>query len=158
MEFFIAKNKWLVLLFGAVIQIFAGIPAAWGVFQKSVENEYALNQQATSLIFSFTIAAFGVGCILGGALQDKASPRIACIIGGILLAIGFVGSGFLPPKNALALYLVFSVNVGMGCAFLYPSVMSCVQKWYADKKGLATGVVGGAVGLSGIMLATVGRF
>ena len=35
-------------------------------------------------------------------------------------------------------------------------VMSCAQKWYADNKGLATGVIGGAVGLSGAALTALG--
>ena len=48
--------------------------------------------------------------------------------------------------------------MGLGCAFLYPSVMSCAQKWYADRKGLATGVIGGAVGASGAVLTFLGRF
>ena len=36
--------------------------------------------------------------------------------------------------------------------------MGCAQKWYAGKKGLATGVIGGAVGLSGAALTLLVRF
>lgn len=157
MESFLSKHKWLVLCAGALIQLFAGIPAAWGVFQKAVEENYRLDSNAVSMVFSFTIAAFGIGCILGGILQDKSSPRVACIIGGVLLGGGFIAAALVPGEKALWLYLSFSLNVGLGCAFLYPAVMSCVQKWYADKKGLATGVVGGAVGLSGAVLTVTGR-
>ena len=32
------------------------------------------------------------------------------------------------------------------------------RKWYADRKGLATGVIGGAVGASGAVLTFLGRF
>ena len=46
----------------------------------------------------------------------------------------------------------FSIPAGLGTAFLYPSIQSCAQKWYAGRKGLATGVIGGAVGLSGAFL------
>jgi OFA family oxalate/formate antiporter-like MFS transporter len=49
-------------------------------------------------------------------------------------------------------WLGFSLPAGLGCAFLYPSIQSCAQKWYAQRKGLATGVIGGAVGLSGAFL------
>ena len=70
----------------------------------------------------------------------------------VLLAAGFCGAGFIPGENPWFFYGVFSVPVGLGCAFLYPSVMSCAQKWYADRKGLATGVIGGAVGASGAVL------
>ena len=47
---------------------------------------------------------------------------------------------------------MFSIPAGLGTAFLYPSIQSCAQKWYAGRKGLATGVIGGAVGLSGAFL------
>ena len=54
-------------------------------------------------------------------------------------------AGWLVPAGVpWVFYLAFSVPVGLGCAFLYPSVASCAQKWYAEKKGLATGVIGGA--------------
>ena len=44
-------------------------------------------------------------------------------------------AGWLVPAGIpWAFYLAFSVPVGLGCAFLYPSVMSCAQKWYAEKK------------------------
>lgn len=158
MQKWLAKCPWMVLVAGAVIQLFAGIPAAWGVFQQSVEKEYRLSSGDTSLIFAFTITAFGIGCILGGLLQDKSTPRIACMLGGVLIGAGFVGAGLVPGENALWLYLTFSLGVGFGCAFLYPAVMSCCQKWYADKKGLATGVVGVSVGLSGAVLTVSGRW
>lgn len=101
---------------------------------------------------------FGIGCILGGLLQDKKGPRTAGLAGAVLLAAGFCGAGFIPGENPWFFYGVFSMPVGLGCAFLYPSVMSCAQKWYADRKGLATGVIGGAVGASGAVLTFLGRF
>ena len=46
---------------------------------------------------------------------------------------------------------------GAGHGVLYPSIQSCAQKWYAGRKGLATGVIGGAVGLSGAFLTVFVR-
>ena len=63
----------------------------------------------------------------------------------------------LPPGSAEAFFLAFSIPAGLGTAFLYPSIQSCAQKWYADRKGLATGVIGGAVGLSGAFLTVFVR-
>ena len=143
---------------GAAIQILTGVPAAWGVFQRSVCEEYGFAPEGSAMIFSLTICFFGIGCVVGGYLQDKKGPRIAGFAGTLLLSAGFVAAAFVPKEQLWAFYAAFSVPVGLGCAFLYPAVMSCAQKWFDDKKGLATGIIGGAVGLSGAALTFFGRF
>ena len=147
MQAFLKKYPWSILAAGAAIQILTGVPSAWGVFLQAVCETSELAEADAAMYFSFVICFFGIGCILGGLLQDKAGPRAAGLSGAALLGGGFCMAGWLVPAGVpWVFYLAFSVPVGLGCAFLYPSVMSCAQKWYAEKKGLATGVIGGAVG------------
>jgi OFA family oxalate/formate antiporter-like MFS transporter len=148
----VQKHPWLILVAGAAIQILTGIPSAWGVFQKPLMEEYAFSEAEAGFAFSILIAAFGIGCVLGGFLQDKRGPRTAALCGTALLCAGFVSAAFFPRRAIWMFYAGFSLPVGLGCAFLYPSIQSCAQKWYAQRKGLATGVIGGAVGLSGAFL------
>ena len=150
-------RPWAILAAGAAIQILTGLPAAWGVFQQPVMEEYGLSEQGAGYAFGILIAAFGVGCVLGGFLQDRHGPRCAGLWGTALLCGGFFAAGLLPPGSAEAFFLAFSIPAGLGTAFLYPSIQSCAQKWYADRKGLATGVIGGAVGLSGAFLTVFVR-
>lgn len=154
---FAAKHPWTILAAGAAIQVLTGLPAAWGVFQQPVMEEYGLSEQGAGYAFGILIAAFGVGCVLGGFLQDRHGPRYAGLWGTALLCGGFFAAGLLPPGSAEAFFLAFSIPAGLGTAFLYPSIQSCAQKWYADRKGLATGVIGGAVGLSGAFLTVFVR-
>ena len=154
---FAAKHPWTILAAGAAIQVLTGLPAAWGVFQQPVMEEYGLSEQGAGYAFGILIAAFGVGCVLGGFLQDRHGPRCAGLWGTTLLCGGFFAAGLLPPGSAEAFFLAFSIPAGLGTAFLYPSIQSCAQKWYADRKGLATGVIGGAVGLSGAFLTVFVR-
>ena len=154
---FAAKHPWTILAAGAAIQVLTGLPAAWGVFQQPVMEEYGLSEQGAGYAFGILIAAFGVGCVLGGFLQDRHGPRCAGLWGTALLCGGFFAAGLLPPGSAWAFFLAFSIPAGLGTAFLYPSIQSCAQKWYADRKGLATGVIGGAVGLSGAVLTVFVR-
>lgn len=146
------KNRWLILAAGAAVQILTGIPAAWGVFQKPVMAEYGFSEDVASYAFSVLIAFFGLGCVLGGFFQDTHGPRAAGLAGTAMLCGGFVAAGFLPAEKPALFFLLFSAPAGLGCAFLYPAIMSCAQKWYRDRKGLATGVIGGAVGVSGAFL------
>ena len=149
---FAAKHPWTILAAGAAIQVLTGIPAAWGVFQQPVMDEYGLSEQGAGYAFGILIAAFGVGCVIGGFLQDKHGPRCAGLWGTALLCGGFFAAAMLPGGSAGTFFLAFSIPAGLGTAFLYPSIQSCAQKWYAGRKGLATGVIGGAVGLSGAFL------
>ena len=128
-------RPWAILAAGAAIQVLTGLPAAWGVFQKPVMEEYGLSEQGAGYAFGVLIAAFGVGCVIGG----------------------FFGAAALPAGKGSFFFGVFSIPAGLGTAFLYPSIQSCAQKWYRGRKGLATGVIGGAVGLSGAFLTVFVR-
>ena len=149
---FAAKHPWTILAAGAAIQVLTGIPAAWGVFQQPVMDEFALSEDGAGYAFGILIAAFGVGCVLGGFLQDKKGPRCAALWGTALLCGGFFAAAVLPGAWGGWFFAAFSIPAGLGTAFLYPSIQSCAQKWYRGRKGLATGVIGGAVGLSGAFL------
>ena len=41
---FAAKHPWTILAAGAAIQVLTGLPAAWGVFQQPVMEEYGLSE------------------------------------------------------------------------------------------------------------------
>ena len=89
-------RPWAILAAGAAIQVLTGLPAAWGVFQKPVMEEYGLSEQGAGYAFGVLIAAFGVGCVIGGFLQDKRGPRFAALWGTGLLCGGFFGAAALP--------------------------------------------------------------
>ena len=156
-------RPWAILAAGAAIQILTGLPAAWGVFQQPVMEEYGLSEQGAGLAFGILIAAFGVGCVIGGFLQDRNGPRRAALWGTALLCGGFFAAALLPGAAGGWFWVLFSVPAGLGTAFLYPSIQSCAQKWYKGRKGLATGVIGGGGGgssrsLSGRRCGALARY
>lgn len=138
-----------ILAAGAGVQLLTGIPAAWGVFQKPVMQGYGLSRGQAMLGFAVLVASYGVGCAVGGLLQDRRGPRVEGLWGTALLAGGFLAAALVPPGNAVLFLLAYSLPAGVGSAFLAPAVLACAQKWYQDKKGWATGVAGVAMGLSG---------
>lgn len=138
-----------ILAAGAGVQLLTGIPAAWGVFQKPVMQGYGLSRGQAMLGFAVLVASYGVGCAVGGLLQDRRGPRTAGLWGTALLAGGFLAAALVPPGNAVLFLVAYSLPAGVGSAFLAPAVLACAQKWYQGKKGWATGVAGVAMGLSG---------
>ena len=145
------RGPW-VLAAGAAVQLLAGVPAAWGVFQQPVMRGYGFPRGQATLCFAVLVAGYGVGCTLGGLLQDARGPRAAALAGTALLGGGFLAGALAPWGNAPLFLLAYSLPVGLGSAFLAPAVLACAQKWYAGRKGLATGVAGVSMGLSGAFL------
>ena len=121
-------RPWAILTAGAAIQVLTGLPAAWGVFQRPVMEEYGLSEQGAGYAFGVLIAFFGIGCVIGGFLQDKHGPRFAALWGTGLLCGGFFAASALPAEKGSAFFGVFSIPAGLGTAFLYPSIQSCAQK------------------------------
>ena len=108
----------------------------------------------------FTILVYlSIGpCLAIPRTASTSFQMLVPLIGGVTglqLAYSalFFAAAFLPGWAGWGFFLAFSIPAGLGTAFLYPSIQSCAQKWYAGRKGLATGVIGGAVGLSGAFLA-----
>ena len=70
-----------ILAAGAAAQLLTGIPAAWGVFQQPVMQGYGFSRGQAMLAFAVLVAAYGVGCAVGGLLQDARGPRFAGLCG-----------------------------------------------------------------------------
>ena len=102
----------------------SGLPSLWAVLINSAVTTYKLNFEAAALVFSFTMAAFGIGAVVGGRLQDKIAPRFTASVGSIIATTGMVITSFLPEGSIYFIYLFFGVFVGLGCSFIYPTAMS----------------------------------
>ena len=148
---FAAKHPWTILAAGAAIQVLTGLPAAWGVFQQPVMEEYGLSEQGRVTPLPCLLPPLGWGVCWAVFYRIK-GPALRSIVGHSPALRRFFAAAFLPGWAGWGFFLAFSIPAGLGTAFLYPSIQSCAQKWYAGRKGLATGVIGGAVGLSGAFL------
>ena len=122
------------------------------MFKSVCQGYLRLNKADRAMIFSFVICFFSIGCVLGGLLAEKRPPRIAGISGTLRWEAAFCapdcGSGRSPAVYAFP----SSAPVGLSCAFLYPAVMSCAQKWYADKKAGHRRSSAARVGISSAVL------
>ena len=119
MKQFTARHPWAILAAGAAIQILTGLPAAWGVFQQPVMDEFSLTEDGAGYAFGILIAAFGVGCVIGGALSGLLASRLgrkrSLVAAAVLFFVSAVGSwwpesGILPYGEA-SLPLLVSFNI-----------------------------------------------
>ena len=105
-----------ILAAGAAVQLLTGIPAAWGVFQKPVMAQYGFSRGQAMLSFAILVAGYGIGCAIGGFVQDQHGPRYAALWGTALLGGGSMGAALVPQGNAALFFLVYSIPAGCGAS------------------------------------------
>lgn len=148
-------NRLIPVIAGIAIQLCLGTAYIWGVFQPEVVETLAWSQKEAALTFSILLGVLTFGSMTGGAIQDKLSPRLVLIIGGVILAAGFFFAGFATAENAWILWLTYGVAGGLGMGMTYTTTIAVCQKWFPDKRGLITGIIVSALGFGGLVFTPV---
>lgn len=146
--------RWMYLVIGALALLFAGIIYAWSILKAPLADEFGWTASALSLNFTITMCCFCVGGIVGGTLMKKLGFRIDCIIGAVLSALGFVGASVAGGKIGI-LYVSYGVLSGFGIGMAYNAIISTVNAWFPDKKGLCSGVLMMGFGASALILGSI---
>ncbi len=150
----ITENKimprWLPVLAGVFIQLCLGIAYVWGVFQIRLESEFSWKPSDGTLAFALLLAMLTFGSMFGGVIAQKFSVRAAIIAGGIVMGGGFILASFAG-ETPWILWLGYGVIGGFGSGMAYTNVIAVCQRWFPDKRGLITGIIVAALGMSSVV-------
>ncbi len=147
------KNRWIILASGMLIQLCAGIIYMWSIFRTPVANHLSWETSGATLTSSIMLAAFVFGILLGGRAQDKLGPRKVCIAGSVMISLGMILTAFVPSSAPWLVYLSYGILGGLGVGTVYTTTVSAIQKWFPDKRGLATGLTVCAFGFSLVLFS-----
>lgn len=159
------KNRgWSVTLAGLGINLALGILYTWSIFKQSIKESILagdgmFNWDIASLNDPFAVCCllFTVAMIFAGRIQDKLSPRVTGIIGGILTGAGLIVIS--QSTSLLAWILGFGVLMGVGLGFGYASATPPALKWFpASKTGMIAGIVVAGFGLASVYIAPLSHF
>jgi len=133
-------NRWMYIIIGTFILIFSGLVYAWTTLAAPIQARFPEWSEAQiSLTFTIVMSGFCIGGLLGGILQKKMKPYVVMWISGVLLLLGFLMTSWAQSPGIL--YIGFGVFGGLGSGLSYNIVMSCVSRWFPDKKGLCSGIL-----------------
>ena len=141
----------IVLIFFITAATLQGIQNSFGIFFKSIENEFLLTRAATSAIFSANLFLAGLFAFIGGWALDKYGPRIVIFLMGL-----FTGLGLLTSSQTNApwqLFITYSLLIAMGTGSLYVVQNSTISRWFDRNRGLALGISGSGIGLGAVVMA-----
>ena len=148
----ILSTGWKITLAALGINLVLGVLYSWSVLSKALVGELHWTKTEASLPFTVSAAIFAVMMIFAGKAQDKMGPRYICMLGGLILGLGLIASGFAttPVMMALTFGVIGGVGIGLGYSATTPSSI----KWFEpSKRGLITGIVVAGIGLSPVYMA-----
>ena len=149
--------RWIPLLGGILGSTMCGLLLyAWSVFIKPLTAEFGWSRAEIAMAFSICALVFGLTTFVAGKMSDKYGPRIVVIIGSVILAIGFVLSGFIHTKWQL--YLTYGLISGLGGGLVYLPPIATAPKWWPDRKALATGFAVVGLGLGSFIMAPLATY
>jgi len=150
----VASKRWIVIFAGFLLNLMLGIVYAWSVFVKPLMNEFGWSKTEASLPFSIFLLVFAIMMVPAGRTQDRIGPRKVAMLGGVLLGVGFLLSGFIETiQNPLWLIFSYGVIAGAGCGLGYACPIPVARKWFPERVGLATGLVVMGFGMSALIFA-----
>jgi OFA family oxalate/formate antiporter-like MFS transporter len=149
--------RWVPLVGGVLgSTTCGGLLYAWSVFIKPLNAEYGWGRADIALAFAIACLVFGLTTFPAGRLSDRFGPRIVVLLGGIILGVGFVSSGYIQTKWQL--YLMYGVISGFGGGLIYLPPIATAPKWWPDRKALSTGFSVVGLGLGSFIMAPVATY
>ena len=130
------------------------------ILQESIlAGDGRFNWDIASLNDPFAVCClmFTIAMVFAGRIQDKLSPRITAVIGGVLTGMGLI---VISQTTALFFWILgFGVLTGLGLGFGYASATPPAIKWFpASKTGLIAGLVVAGFGLASVYIAPLANF
>ena len=147
------KRRWVCLLTAAVICVCAGFGYAWSVLQTSIIAGYGWPDSQVSLTYTITVVCSTMAPLLFGGPIWKLGPRRCVMVGAVLFGGGLFCTGLI--QSVWQLYFCYVILSGLGCGFIYPSMMAYVVRLYPDRAGMALGIGTAAYGSGAILWAPV---
>ena len=144
--------RWLMLAVGVFTMLFAGMLYAWSILKAPFSSDLGFGVNDLSFNYTLTISFFCIGGVVTSKLQQIMGERLTIILAAVLAGAGIALSGIAVSESVLVLYLTYALLGGLGIGIAYIAIISTVNSWFPDKKGLSSGALMMGFGLSSLIL------
>ncbi len=121
---------------------------SFGLFLKSLENEFDWGRAVTSSAYSAFLIGYALSGMIAGRLSDRYSPRAVLLISTLLAGSGLALSSITKDINQLRAFMLMS---GLGSGALWSVPTSVVLQWFTGRPraGMALALVtcGSGIGM-----------
>lgn len=150
-------HGWFVVA-GAFAVTFVGFGSAYSFssFVGSLQADFAASRGSVSLTFSLAgFLYFGLG-IVSGPLADRWGSRRLAVLGMLLTGMGLALAS--AARSITEVYVAYGLGVGLGVGCSYVPVVGAVQRWFARRRGLASGLAVSGIGVGTLVVPPLASF
>lgn len=133
--------RWLYLVLGALALLLGGIIYSWSILKAPLADDLGWTTPQLALNYTIMMCVFVTGGFLSGLMSKRVSPRLRLLAAAVLVFIGFFASSRMSADSLWVLYLAYGVCAGLGIGFLYNVSVAVIGGWFADMKGLCSGIL-----------------
>jgi OFA family oxalate/formate antiporter-like MFS transporter len=98
---------------------------------------------------------FCLGGFLSGQLVRRIGTRATVLIAGALAGVGIALAGVIAPIAPIWLFVSYALLGGLGIGMAYIAIISTVNAYFPDRKGLSSGVLMMGFGASTLILGKI---
>lgn len=149
------ENRARMLVVGVFTMLFAGIIYAWSILKVPFAQELGYNGSTLALNFTLTMCFFCIGGLLSSVMVKKFGTKPVIVFSGALAGLGFINTSLLGSGTPALLYLTYAFMAGLGIGISYIVIISTVNAWFPDKKGLSSGALMMGFGASSLVLGNL---
>lgn len=150
------RNRYVVLLAATACMSVSGAIYVWSIFNIPLAQTHGWDDGAVSLAYSLFLVISSVSFLASGWFVHRVHPRTLMFTAGTIFAIGWFVAG--SAQSIPILYLGFCVMSGLADGVVYNTTLSTALSWFPDRRGFASGMCVGAVGLVPVIFAPLGNF
>jgi len=147
--------RWIILCLGITANLVQGVSYSGSVIAKPVLTMVGVPaadvKSHWGLVFTLGLVFLPLGMIIAGRLTDKKGPRLSIALGAITFASGTILASFATSYAALC--FTFGFMISLGCGLAYGPIVASAVRWFPDRRGLASGLVVGALGFGPVWIA-----
>jgi MFS transporter, OFA family, oxalate/formate antiporter len=137
-------NRWVQLISAVLAMVMiANLQYAWTLFVPGLQKSFGASLAAVQLGFSLFIWFETFAQPVEGYLLDRFGPRTFFMVAGLMVGIGWTSMGLV--KSLGALYFFYAL-AGLGAGFVYGGSIAVAIRWFADRRGLAAGIIAAGFG------------
>ena len=149
------NKRWFILGIGFITMLFAGIIYAWSILKIPFRDDVGFSGENLAFSYTLTMCFFCIGGFLSGRLVRRIGTRPTIFIAGVLAGAGIALAGIIGPISTICLFFSYAFLAGLGIGMAYIAIISTVNAYFPDRKGLSSGILMMGFGASTLILGKI---